>query len=157
MNRLFSLLAAAILLTTLSACGGAKPPTAAAAQGSKAITTLQDLSTLYGKKNLTGFMNLIAPGYPGRKEFSAALESVFSRYDTVRCTVQYTRMYITIADKGKTKATFNWDSSWEAKGGSIQKNSGRVTFVFEPKEDTLLSIDGTNPFIPQTVETQGKP
>jgi len=151
MNRLRSLATLTVLLFSVWACSSTKPPTPAAVQGNKVINTLKDLSTLYGKKS-PSFMNLIAPGYPGRKEFSAAVESVFSRYDTVQFTVQYTRMYIAIEEKGMTKVTFNWDSSWETKGGSIQKNSGRATFVFEPKEGTLLSIDGKNPFIPQAVE-----
>ncbi len=152
MKRLFPLLIVAGLLAILGACGSTKPPTAATVQGSKAITTLKDLSVLYGKKNLPAFMDLIAAGYPERKDFAASVESVFSRYETVQFTVQYTRMYITVEDKGMTKTTFNWDSSWETKGGSIQKNSGRATFVFDPKEGKLLSIDGKNPFIPQTVE-----
>ncbi len=153
MNRLVSLVALAVLFVSLSACSSAKPPTPVALQGNKVITTLKDLSTMYEKKNLSGFMNLIAAGYEDRKGFSSALESVFSKYDTVQFTVQYSRMFITVADKGMTKATFNWDSSWEMKGGSVQKNSGRATFVFEPKDGTLLSIDGKNPFLPQAVET----
>ncbi len=154
MKRLFSLVTLTVLLLNFTACSGAKPPTAAAVQGNKTIATLKDLSTMYGKKNLAGFMKLVASDFPDRKGFSTAVESVFSRYNTVQFTVQYTRMFITVADKGMTKATFNWDSSLEAAGGSIQKNSGRATFVFEPKEGTLLSIDGKNPFIPQPVETK---
>ena len=152
MNRVLSLVILTTLLLSFAACSSTKPPTNAAVQGNKIIATLKDLSTMYGKKNLPGFMNLIAPGYQDRKEFAASVESVFSRYDTVQFTVQYTRMFITVADKGMTKATFNWDSNWETKGGSIQKNSGRATFVFEPKDGTLFSIDGKNPFIPQAVE-----
>lgn len=151
MNRVLALVALTALLLG-AACSSTKPPTAAAVQGNRTIATLKDLSTLYAKKNLSGFMNLIAEGYRDRKEFAASVESVFSQYDTVQFTVQYTRMYIMVEEKGNTKATFNWDSSWETKGGSTQKNSGRATFVFEPKTGTLLSIDGKNPFIPQAVE-----
>ena len=156
MNRVLSLVALAVLFLS-AACSSTKPPTVAAVQGNKTIAALQDLSTLYGKKNLSGFMNLIAADYRDRKEFAAAVESVFSRYDMVQFTVQYTRMYILVEEKGNTKATLNWDSSWETKGGSTQKNSGRATFVFEPKAGTLLSIDGKNPFIPQAVGEAPKP
>jgi hypothetical protein len=38
----------------------------------------------------------------------------------------------------------------------VQKNSGRSTFVFDPREATLVSIDGKNPFIPQPAESTGK-
>ena len=152
MKRLIPLIALLAVLAVLGACGSTKPPTTAATQGSKVIATLRDLSTLYGKKNLPGFMNLIAPAYQGRKEFSATLESVFSKYETVQFTVQYSRMDIFIDAKGTTKVTFNWDSSWETKGGSIQKNSGRGTFQFEPKNGTLVAIDGKSPFLPQAIE-----
>ena len=153
MNRLFSRIALlTALLLLFAACSSTKPPAPAAVQGSKVITTLKDLSTMYGKKNLPGFMNLIAPDYKDRSGFSSALESVFSKYDTVQFTIQYTRMFISIEDKGMTKATFNWESGWGAKGGSLLKNSGRATFLFEPKDAALLEIDGKNPFIPQPVE-----
>ena len=53
-------------------------------------------------------------------------------------------------------AAFNWDSEWQTAGGSVQKNSGRSTFIFDPRETKLVSIDGKNPFIPQPAETPGK-
>ena len=156
MTRLYSLLFIAALLFTASACGSAKPPTAPATQGNKVIASLQDLSSMYGKKNLSGFMRLISDGYKDRQELSAALEAVFAKYDTAQFTVQYSRMYITVEDKGMTRATFNWDGSWETKGGSVLKNSGRATFVFDPKDARLVSFDGKNPFLPQPAETPGK-
>ncbi len=153
MNRLFCMVALTALLLNFTACSSTKPPAPSAVQGSKVITTLKDLSSMYGKKNLPGFMNMISAGYKDRKGFASAVESVFSKYDTVQFTVQYTKMFIAIEEKGATRVTFNWDSSWESKGGGVLKNSGRVTFSLDPKDGTVLAIDGKNPFIPQAIET----
>jgi hypothetical protein len=156
MNRFLSLLAVAVLLIAESACSSAKPPAPAAIQGSKIVASLKDLGNMYEKKNLPGFMSLISDNYPDRQAFSASVESVFSKYETVHFTIQYTRMFITVEDKGMTRAMFNWDSDWQTSGGDLQKNGGRATFVFDPNDAKLVSIDGKNPFIPQAVETPGK-
>src|SRR5574340_430138 len=74
MNRLLSLVALTILLLHVAACSSTKPPAPSAVQGSKVITTLKDLSTMYGKKNLPGFMSMIAAGYKDRKDLSSAVE-----------------------------------------------------------------------------------
>ncbi len=144
-------------LSSLSACSSKKPPTPAALQGNRTIAMLKDLSTRYEKKDLAGFMNLISSAYKDRKEFSAALQAVFAKYETVHFTVQYSKMFILVpADKGPTRATFNWDSDWHTTGGSDLKNSGRATFVFDPGDSRLASIDGKNPFIPQEIESRQK-
>ena len=156
MNRFFALTAFIILFVTASACSTSKPPTAPAVQGNKVIATLEDLSSFYGKKNLDGFMSRIDGTFKDRQAFAASIQAVFSKHETVQFTVQYTKMFITIDDKGTTRATFNWDSGWETTGGSILKNGGRVVFVFEPKEAKVTAIEGKSPFIPQVVEPQGK-
>jgi hypothetical protein len=156
MNRFFALTAITFLLVTASACGTAKPPTAPAAQGSKVTAALEDLSSFYGKKDLDAFMGLVHDSFKDRKAFAASIKSVFSKYETVQFTVQYTKMFITIDDKGMARATFNWDSGWETTGGSILKNGGRVVFVFEPKNAKLTAIEGKSPFIPQAIESQRK-
>lgn len=155
MNRIMSLLAITLLLFTTTACSGKKPPTQAAIKSSGVISTLRDLSHMFEKKNLPGFMNSVSDRYKDRQAFSASLEAVLAKYESVRFTVQYTKMLIMIDEKGMTKAAFNWDSEWQTAGGSAQKNGGRVTFVFDPKDSKLVSIDGKNPFIPQAVETPG--
>ena len=71
-------------------------------------------------------------------------------------TIQYTKMFIMIEDKGMARATFNWDSGWQTAGGSILKNSGRATFVFDTKDGRLVLIEGKNPFLPQAIESQEK-
>jgi hypothetical protein len=153
MNRLLSFFLTAVLAVAAAACGSTKPPAPAVIQGSHVISSLKDLSSMYEKKNLQGFMLLISDSFKERKELSAGIQSVFSRYESVQFTVHYTKMFITVDEKNMSKATFNWDSTWETQGRSTVRNSGRVTFVFEPKGGKLASIDGKNPFVPQTRET----
>ncbi len=156
MNRIPAYLIMALLLFTGSACSAKKPPEQSAVQGNKAIAALQDLNKNYEMKNISAFMAHIANTYEGKQPFAASLESAFAKYETVRFTVQYTRMVITVEVNGATKVTFNWDSEWQTEGGSVQKNSGRSTFAFEPREAQIVSIDGKNPFIPQAAETKVK-
>jgi hypothetical protein len=144
-----------LLLFSAAACSEKKPPTQVAVKSGNVISTLRDLSHMFEKKNLPGFMNSVSDNYKDRQALSASLEPVFAKYESVRFTVQYAKMLIMIDEKGTTKAAFNWDSEWKTAGGSAQKNGGRVTFVFDPKDSKLVSIDGKNPFIPQTVEAPG--
>ncbi len=156
MNRIPAYLIMVLLLFTGSACSAKKPPEQSAVQGNKAIAALQDLGKNYEMKNISAFMAHIANTYADRQPFAASLEAVFAKYETVRFTFQYTRMLITVEVNGTTKLAFNWDSEWQTAGGSVQKNSGRSTFAFEPREAQLVSIDGKNPFIPQAAETKVK-
>jgi hypothetical protein len=156
MNRIFPVLTLILLLLALSACGEKKPPTQAATKGSSVVGALRDMSHMFEKKNLPGFMNSVSDEFKDRQAFSTALEAVFKKYEAVRFTVQYTKMILTIDEKGATRADFNWDSEWRTSGGDIQKNGGRVTFIFDPKENKLASIDGKSPFVPQPVELPGK-
>jgi hypothetical protein len=156
MSRIVSLFAVITLLFLSTACSGKKPPTQTAIKSNGVISTLRDLSHMFEKKNLPGFMNSVSDDYKDRLAFSSSLEAVFNKYETVRFTVQYTKMIIMIDEKGIARAAFNWDSEWQTAGGNVQKNGGRVTFVFNPKDSKLVSIDGKNPFIPQTETTPGK-
>lgn len=155
MKRLFSCLVLTLLVVSPSACSSAKPPTQAAVQGNKVIASLKDLSSMYEKKNLPGFMSIIADSYPDRQALASSIQTVFGNYESVQFTIQYPRMFIEVANNGTTRTTFNWNSAWEAKG-AVLKNSGRDTFVFESGEGRLISIEGKNPFIPQAIETPGK-
>ena len=157
MRRILFILLLLAFLLTVAACGGAKkPPDQSALQGNKVILALQDMSRAYGKKDLSAFMGQIAGSYKDRQAFVTSLESTFDKYETVRFTIQYTKMLITVEYKDVTKAAFNWDSEWQTAGGNVQKNSGRSTFVFDPRETRLVFIDGKNPFIPQPAETPVK-
>ena len=153
MKRSLTHLAFALFLLSAAACSSTQPPAAPALQGNKVISTLKDLASFYQKKNLPGFMGRIDESFKDRREFEGTVRSVFSKYDTVQFSVQYSKMFITIEDKGMTRATFNWNSGWETSGGSMLKNSGRAIFVFEPKDARLVSIEGKNPFLPQAIET----
>ncbi len=152
-NRLLSVLAVVIFVSA-TACSSTPPPTPAGIEGNKTVEALRDLSNMYGKKNYAGFMSMISDRYPERKAFAASIESIFSGYQAVQFTIQFTKMFITVEDRGATKASFNWESSWEKPGGSILRNSGRATFVFESNEAKLVAIDGKNPFIPQQIEQE---
>ena len=155
MKKSFLFVVIALLLISAAACSSTKPPAAPAVQGNRIIASLKDLSDNYEKKNLKSFMNLISGNFKDRQALAGTLESVFSKYEILHFTVQYSKMVILIEDKGLTKATFNWDSDWQTAGGSVLKNSGRATFSFEPRDGKLVSIDGKNPFIPQAIETPG--
>ncbi len=155
MNRFVSLFALTALLLFSSACAEKKVPNQAATKGAEVVNTLRDLSHMFEKKNLAGFMNSISDNFKDRQTFSQSIEDVFKKYETVRFTVQYSKMLIMIDEKGASRADFNWDSEWQTGGGSVQKNSGRVAFVFDPKDGKLASIDGKTPFIPQPAENPG--
>ena len=157
MDRTLSCLFISLLLLIGAACSGAKKPLGQSAiQGNKVLASLQEMSHDFEKKDPSAFMGKIANAYKDRQAFAASIGSVFAKYETVRFTIQYTKMLITVEERGMTKVAFNWDSEWRTAGGSVQKNSGRSTFVFDPREATLVSIDGKNPFIPQPVESTGK-
>lgn len=147
-------LALSLFLVTAYACSSNTPPAPAAEQGNKIIASLKDLSSYYQKKNLPGFMSLVAGSYQERTKLADAVEAVFEKYEAVHFKIQFTRMFIQTGVRGPTRTTFNWDSGWESPGGALLKNSGRATFVFEPDSGRLLSIEGKNPFIPQAIEPQ---
>jgi hypothetical protein len=156
MKRLFALLFITALFFTTSACSEKKPPEPAAIKGKNALSALRDMRSAYEKKDLSSFMDNVAPGYQDREALSNSLAAVFLKNETIRFNIQYTKMLIMVQEKGPIKTTFNWDGEWLAVGGTTQKNGGRITLVFDPGSFKLMSIDGKNPFIPQPVETPGK-
>lgn len=143
-----------MMFLTLSACGSKTPPTQAAMQGEGVISSLRALSAAYGNKDLDSFMGAISDNYKDRDALSASVSAVFRKYEVLQFHVQYRKMLIMIEDRGAIKAVFNWDAEWRKSGGVVHKDGGRSTFVFEPKNDRLLSFEGKNPFLP--VEGQGK-
>lgn|SRR5574341_1216936 len=156
MNRILSLLAITALLFTSSACGGKKPLEPSALKSKNVLSVLRDMSVAYEKKDSASFMANVSPVFQDREPFSKSLSAVFSQYETIHFNIQCTRMLIMVEEKGPIKATFNWDAEWLAAGGTLQKNGGRITLVFEPGSFKLVSIDGKNPFIPQQSEMTGK-
>jgi hypothetical protein len=156
MKRLCTLLAITALLFTASACSGKKPPDQSSIKSKNVLSALRDIGKAYEKKDLSSFMDNVAPGYQDREAFSKSLASVFLKNETIRFNIQYTKMLIMVEEKGPVKATFNWDGEWHAVGGTTQKNGGRVTLVFDPGSFKLMSIDGKDPFVPLPVEMPGK-
>jgi len=152
MNRIFSLLAVFVLLA-LAACSTEKPPDPAAIETKSALTELRDMRRAYERKDHGAFMVEVADAYPGRGEFSSSIEALFKKYETVKFNIQYTKMVITIEEKGMVRMTFNWDGEWQAPGGN-QKDGGRVTMVFESTGFKLMSIEGKNPFLPLPPEVR---
>jgi hypothetical protein len=156
MKQLFALLAITALLFTASACSGKKPPDQSSIKSKNVLSALRDIGKAYEKKDLSAFMDNVAPGYQDREAFSRSLAAVFLKNETIRFNIQYTKMLIMVEEKGPIKATFNWDGEWLAVGGTTQKNGGRVTLVFDPGSFKLMSIDGKAPFVPLPVELPGK-
>ena len=156
MNRIVSLLALTALLFVAPACSEKKPPEQSAIKGKSVLSALRAIRSAYEKKDLSSFMDNVAPGYQDRQALSKSLASVFLKNETIHFNIQYTKMLITVEEKGPIKATFNWDGEWLAVGGTTQKNGGRVTLVFEPGSVKLMSIDGKDPFVPLPVEMPGK-
>jgi hypothetical protein len=155
MKRFLSLVVLTALLFTTSACSANKPPELATVRSKRILAVLRDMNNAYEKKDLTAFMADISPNYRERDALSGSLASVFSRYETIRFNIQYSKMFIVLEEKGQVKASFNWDAEWLATGGTTQKNGARVTMVFEAGTFKLLSIDGKNPFVPVQGEIPG--
>jgi hypothetical protein len=156
MKQLFALLAITALLFTASACSGKKPPDQSSIKSKNILSALRNMSTTYEKKDLSAFMDNVAPGFHDREALSRSLAAVFLKNETIRFNIQYTKMLIMVEEKGPIKTTFNWDGEWQAVGGTTQKNGGRVTLVFDPGSFKLMSIDGKDPFVPLPVELPGK-
>ena len=149
MNRILSLFIAVLMFLPAVACSKKTPPTQAAVQAQGALLTLRDLTGAYEKKQLSSFMDKVSKDYPNRQAFSQSVAALFTKYDTIRFTVQYTKMVVMIDEKANIKMTFNWDGEWQTTGGKIVKDGGGVSFIFDPKGARLASLEGKNPFVPQ--------
>lgn len=154
MKRILSVTVTAILLFGISACGEKKPPEPSAYQGKKVLSVVRDLAQAYEKRDLGGFMDLVAKGYGGREAFEGSIRQVFSKYDSIHFTFQSAKMLVMVPDRGNIKAAVNWDGEWRTAKGGFSKDGGRVTLVFDPGDFRVLAIEGKNPFMP--VEKQGK-
>ncbi len=156
MCRLLSFLMVVMLLLCASSCSGKKPPEQTAVKSRNLLSVLREMSKSYEQKNLDAFLSDVSSAYRDRESFAKSLTAVFSKYETIHFNIQYAKMIIMIEEKGRIKATFTWDGEWTAAGGTIVKDGGRVTLVFEPDGFKLASIEGKNPFLAQPGETPGK-
>jgi len=154
MNRLLKLLVVALLLITASCASN--PPKQAAVQGESALAAVRDLTKAYEKRDLDAFLDKVAGSYPDREGFKNSLQQVFSTYQTIRFSVQETRMLITIPYQGGLKTVFTWAGEWQTGGGKIVKDGGRVTLVFDPAAYKLQAVEGKNPYLPVETAMPGK-
>jgi hypothetical protein len=137
----------AIVFST-SACSAKKPLDLSAVKTKNVLSVLKDLTQFYEAKNLDSFMAYVTTDYQERELFSRSLTEVFAKYKTIHFNIQYTRMLVTIQDRGQIKVSCNWDAEWVAPAGTSQKSGGRATFSFDQTNFKLVAIDGKNPFIP---------
>jgi hypothetical protein len=141
------ILLALTVLVAITACGK-KPPQQAAIQGQRILSAIRDITQAYEKKDLGSFMDAVAKDFSDRPSLEQAAGRVFTKYEAIRFTVQYTKMLMMIADRGNIRATFTWDGEWRTAGGKTVKDGARVTLVFDPRDYKLQAIEGKNPFVP---------
>ena len=139
------------LLSVLFASCASNPPKQAALQGESALAAVRELTKAYEKRDLEAFMDKVSINYPDRDGFQKSLQQIFSTYQTIRFSVQETRMLIMVQYQGSIKAVFTWEGEWQTSGGKIGKDGGRVTLVLDPGAYKLLAVEGKNPYLP--VET----
>ncbi len=158
MNRAISFLFIMFFVVILPAvgCGKRSVPQQSAVRAEHVLTALHDMVHDYEKKDLDGFMSRFNKNFHDRQALSASIATVFAKYVTIRFTVAEKKMLILVDDKGLTRVDFTWDAEWQTKEGIVQKDGGRAAFVFVPGQNTLLSIEGKIPFVPQPQAIPGK-
>ncbi len=156
MKRLVTMLFSIALLMVSPACSSKKLPEQTAVKSKSILISLREMTRAYEKKDLDAFLSSISDQYHDRDVFTKSLTTVFAKYETIHFNIQYTRMIILIEQNGQIAATFTWDAEWQTSGGASVKDGARVTLVFEPKNNKLLSIEGKNPFLAQPGEAPGK-
>ncbi len=146
MQRIF-LIFLLLSLVVFSAACSKKPPQPPALIGGEVLSSLRSIAAAYEKKDLDAFMSGISRDFAERDQLRRSLSWVMDRYDTIRFSIQHTKMLMMIDEKTGPKVSFTWDAEWQ-KGSKTLKDGGRVTFVFDKKGDLLKAIEGRNPFIP---------
>jgi len=141
-------LAVLFTLSFLCIACASNPPKEAALQGESALIEVRDLTRAYEKRDLDAFMDKVSSSYPGREGFQKSLQQVFSVYQTIRFTVQETRMLITVRYKSTIAVVFTWAGEWQTSGGRIVKDGGRITLALDPGTYKLVGIEGKNPYLP---------
>lgn len=136
-----------LLLIFFSTACSKKPPQPPAIIGEGLLTSLRSIAAAYEKKDIEAFMAGVSKDFAERDILRRSLTGVFAQYDSIRFSIQHTKMLIMIDEKTGPKISFTWDAEWR-KGARILKDGGRVTFVFDKKGELLKSIEGKNPFVP---------
>jgi len=156
MRRLVTLFFSIVFLMASFACSSKKLPEQTAVKSKNILTSLREMTRAYENKDLDTFLSGISDQYRDRDAFAKSLTGVFAKYENIHFNIQYTRMIILIEQNGQIAATFTWDAEWQTAGGASVKDGSRVTLIFDPKNNKLLSIDGKNPFLAQPGESPGK-
>ncbi|HUI46076.1 MAG TPA: hypothetical protein VL122_08875 [Nitrospirota bacterium] len=156
MRRFVILLFSIAFLMASFACSSKKLPEQVAVKSKNILTSLREMTQAYEKKDLNTFLSGISDQYRDRAVFAKSLTGVFAKYENIHFNIQYTRMIILIELNGQIAVTFTWDAEWQTAGGASVKDGSRVTLIFEPKNNKLLSIEGKNPFLVQPGEAPGK-
>jgi hypothetical protein len=156
MRRLVALFFSIVFLMASFACSSKKLPAQTAVKSKNILTSLREMTRAYENKDLDTFLSGISDQYPDRDALVKSLTGVFAKYETIHFNIQYTRMIILIEQNGQIAATFTWDAEWQTAGGASVKDGARVTLIFEPKNNKLISIEGKNPFLAQPGESPGK-
>jgi hypothetical protein len=147
------LVLSAILIVPLllPASCGKEPLKQAGLQGESTLGVVRDLTSAYERRDIEAFMDKISSAYPDREGFRKTVENVFGTYQTIMQNVQYSRIVVTVQEKGHIRAAFTWEGEWRTVGGKIVKDGARSTLVLDRGMFKLLSIEGKNPYVP--VET----
>ncbi len=143
-RRLFVVL---FLLAVLAGCAK-EPLKQAGIQGEGIVQSVRDLASAYERRDIDGFMDKVSISYPDRENLRKSVDSVFSTYQTIKFSVQYSRMLIMVQQKGDIKAVFTWEGEWQTSGGKIVKDGARGTLAFDPQAFKLMGVEGKNPFVP---------
>ena len=153
MKRLFTLLAITALLFTTSACSAKKTPDQSAVKGRNILAVLKDMRAAYEKKDLSSFMDNVAPGYQDREALSKSLADVFLKNETIHFNIQYTKMLITVEEKGRDQGNVQLgrrvDSRWrddpeERRTGHAGLWAGKLQAHVHRGEGPLCAAAGGN-------------
>jgi hypothetical protein len=79
---------AVILLCTivLAAACGKSALNQPGLQGENSVILVRDLASAYERRDINGFMEKVAPSFPGRAAYQQSIEKVFAVYQTINFT-----------------------------------------------------------------------
>ncbi len=156
MKRSVVIIAIAFLATAGAGCASA-PLGKEGLKGEHVLSAVRDLTKAYESRDIDVFMDKVSLSFPDREKFQHAVEKVFSTYQTIRFTVQETRMLVMIQYHGDIKAEFTWDGEWRSAGGKVLTDGSRVTLDLDPDTYKLRAIEGKNPYLPTETTLPLKP
>jgi hypothetical protein len=136
-----------LILSFLASSCAKAPLGKSGLQGEITLSAVRDLTGAYEKRDLDAFMDRVSPAYPGRDALQKSVGTVFATYRTIHFRIHYSKMLVTVQEKGNIKTTYTWEGEWQSAGGKIVKDGARVTLVLDPGSYKLVGIEGKNPFV----------